>query len=182
MHRPFTRRSFAAFALLFLCGACPAQAPISVTQRQINEQAAALERARRAVAEDSGMRRPGEPLNGYLARLSVPSAHEAPAAYRKRIEGYLALFHRAAEATASARSVPTKLKDSSAGNRRTWETTSRALGFLPKRTETLSLAWRPLQSASAGAGPEDRKRFASELSETMHLVITGLDGLRDARP
>ena len=64
----------AGLAILSLIwpGSAGAQSATPFTQRRINEVAAALERARRALLEDTRLRRPGERLPDYLHRIAAP--------------------------------------------------------------------------------------------------------------
>ena len=64
----------------------------AVTQRRINEWAAALEQARWTLVEESGLRQPNETLHVYLYRVAQPLSAESPAQYTARIDSYLAAF------------------------------------------------------------------------------------------
>lgn len=172
--------------LLFGLAAPPsARAAGPFPQRRINEFAATLERARRALIEETGLRPPGEPMARYLTRLAQPLPGEKPEAFRTRIESYLTLLAKAADETASIRRMPS-LRDRSPANVATWQRASRALGFLPERIAKLREAWRKPMAEQNRPPSASRSKLpnqaASELDEALHLVIVGADDLRDALP
>ncbi len=178
-------RSFATLSILIsalLAGSVPAQGraaappPTFVTQRRINEMAAALETARLALIEGTGLRRPGEGLTAYLYRIAAPLPGEPPTAFRAREQGYLAALTAAAAGTVPARRMP-RLHDESPSNRQLWDRATHALSYLPKHLDRLQAAWRkrPEPNGSAPA-------FTTELRACLDLVIAALADLRDANP
>ncbi len=149
-----------------------------VTQRQINEWAAALQRARFTLIEDTGLRQPGETLDAYLRRVAQPLPGEKSPAYRTRIEGYIGALAQATHATAPARHIP-QLRDGSQVNRQTWQRATRMLSLLPARL----LRLRGAQQASQHpGGPESARSLEAELIQSMDVVLAAFSALRDARP
>lgn len=177
-------RCRAAFLTLLCAGALLAQgsgaarsSTAPLTQRRINAMAAALEQARHALIEEAGLRLPGEGLPTYLARIAAPLPGERAAAYKTRLDSYLAALDRAVEATAAARRMP-RLRDESLENRRLWERAARIASYMPARNARLRLAWKRVAN---GAEPPSR-RLPQELRASLNLVLSLLDALRDARP
>lgn len=174
--------------LLLLIGAflplairVPAQerpTPSAFTQRRINELAAALEQARRALNEETRLRQPGEKLPDYLRRLAAPLPAETPARYRARLERYLAALTQAATVTTMLQNVPSLHLDTPE-NRQTWDRAVRALKPLPLRLARVRAAWQRAESHPEKAATAE---LGSELTQTYQHVQTALDALRDARP
>lgn len=167
------RSSVAALGAMtvFLYAQIPVRAQqTTFTQHRINEMAAALETVRRAVLEQPGLRHPGESLSAYLTRLTAPLPGETEIRHHARVEGYLEHLSRAADATASAHTVPS-LRDNEAANQDLWRRSSRDLSDLPRRVTRLKQDWQAHPQAVPG-----------ELTTTFWLIQDALNALRDARP
>jgi len=154
--------------------------PASLTQRRINEIAAALERAHYQLIEGTGARHSGETLPDYFAHLMAKLPQETPAQHKARIEGYLAALSRVTSASAPLRRMPV-LNDNSARNRQVWQRAVQALAELPGYTSRLRTEWpHEAQKLSSPAAKPDS--FDSELAHAVWLVTTALSALRDAQP
>lgn len=160
-----------------------------LTQRQINALAAALQRAHRALVEETGLRHQEEPFEAYFTRIAAPLSGETPAPYKKRIEGYLSALERASQASAAFRSVP-HLQDTSPENQRCWRDVAHPLRFLPGRLVKTQAAWRREQAAKKtpptprhpGPDPPGSSDLGSELAQTLRLINSASEALRNARP
>jgi hypothetical protein len=174
----FARSAPVLLCALFLPGAAQAQGVYYVTQHRINEMAAALERARVALIEETGLRQDGETLPGYLHRIAAPLPGEKPASYRIRIEGCLNALAQATDATAPIRRVPA-LQEAGEANRVLWQKIARSVGYLPRRMVKLHAAWKETLSKPNAA---DYSALGTELTQTLTLMIVALNDLRDTRP
>lgn len=145
-----------------------------VTQRRINEWAGALQRARYALIEETGLRRPEEPVNAYLGRVVRPLPGERPDVYRRRIAGYVAALSSAATATSGACRMPA-LRDSGAANSAVWRRALSAIAALPEHV-------RRMQAAEPACFSGQPRRFNAELAESVALVLSAYLALRDAQP
>ncbi|HZO88638.1 MAG TPA: hypothetical protein VFB38_09900 [Chthonomonadaceae bacterium] len=180
MRHPWLRLLPVVLCLLCLAPgrrAAESAPPVPITQRRINEMAAALEEARRTLIAETGLRLPGEALSHYLARIAAPLPGETPARHRARITGYLAALQRATALTASGRQAPHLLDDRPA-NRLAWEQAASALRHLPGHVARLEAAW---QRCRESRNPPSRE-FVAELGESVHLLLTAYEKLRDAQP
>jgi hypothetical protein len=180
LFHPFLPAVFLASLLAGLPALASAQraGAALVTQRRINEWAAALERARFAIVEDTRLRQPHETLDSYLKRIAQPLPGEPPAAYDRRITGYLDALSAAVDATEPARRMPA-LKDESLSNRQVWQRAVRDIGLLPKRVRLLRSAWQATWHLLSGRSVHS---FGAELAQTLDLVLAAFASLRDARP
>lgn len=160
-------------------GQSPAESSSFLTQRRINEFAAALDHAVRTLVEDTGLRQPRERLPAYLRRIAVPLANEGPSAYRKRIESYLRAFEKAAQVTKPIRQTP-RLQDTSPANQTLWEQTVRSARLLPDRVEKLRAVWKRERLRLAEA--QEASALGQEFYRTLQPTLTAREGLRDARP
>ena len=154
------------------------------TQRGINEMAATVEAARRALLDDAGLRKPGEALTPYLRRIALPLPAESRANYLARINGYLALLEQSAAATKTARALPA-LRDGSAANMAEWKRTVGALQYLPARLQKTERAWNMthyLVSNLDSAPSVPSTHFDREMEQTVQIVIAANEGLRDVKP
>lgn len=168
-------------AASIVCCTCSSNASPAahITQRHINDFAAALDRCRRSILETSGLRAPGEPLPAYLNRIVMPLHGETMANYRVRITGLIGALESAADSTQEARTVPA-LRNTTQANTALWRRTAKDLGYLPKRMVHVNSAW---QSASKSkTPPADAKTLASEILQTLQLIIDAYTNLRDALP
>ena len=164
-----TSRSF-SFAL-------PGAPPEPMTQRRINEAAAILDRTRRAIIEDTGLRRAGEPLNIYLGRIVSALSGERPDQSHRRLESYVAALEQGATQTAPFR-THAALRDSSAANVANWHHAGTALNALPGRILNLRRVWQTTRGNGGVSSPE----MLTALTQALRTVLTALDALRDARP
>ena len=166
-------------ALMYLLPWRPAVAATPLlSQRGINEMAAALESVRLTLIEDTGLRRPQEPLPVYLDRLALPQSGEAAGVYDSRMEGYLKSLRRAVVATAPARHS-LFLRHTDAANQQCWQRAAQALSLLPARVDKLERAWRQARRGDRAAADP---RLGGQLAQTLGLVLAGYSALRDARP
>jgi hypothetical protein len=165
-----------------LASAGPGDAP-ATTQRQINGMAAALERARMALIEDTGLRQPQEPLSAYLDRIAAPQPGEAVTAYNVRLQGYLKAIEQAATATAPGRRVP-PLRHADPANRQIWQRAAEALTRLPLSLQQARDAWKSVVSEETrnSARTAPLHRLGAELNRSLAQILTAFGALRDARP
>lgn len=158
-----------------------------LTQRRINEFAAALEQARFVLVEGTGLRRKGEPLQPYLHRISQPLPSETLTAYLTRISRYVDALAAAADATAPLRHSP-PLSDGSMENQAVWRRSMRALSLLPARIRKLRTAWRTIRtlivhpSAASRSNVPAPPQMDVELTRTLELELSAFSALRDALP
>jgi hypothetical protein len=163
----------------FCCAAASEAQPAGhVTQRQINDFAASLERCRRTVVVAPGLRNPGETLPAYISRVAARLPREDSSSYHVRVKSYIDALAAAADSTASARVMPA-LKDVGAANSSLWRRAARDLSYLPKRMVQVRTAARAVFTNPAGAAPQ---ALASEMLTTLQLVLDAYSNLRDARP
>jgi len=158
--------------------ASEAQPAPSITQRHINDYSAALERCRRKLLIDPGIRLHDEPLPAYILRISARLPGEDVPHYKTRLSAYVDALASATDSTASLRSLPA-LKSSSASNTALVMRASRDLSYLPKRMERVRLA---AKAATANNGAAPAKALASEMLTTIQLILDAYSNLRDARP
>lgn len=163
-----------------------AQASGRLDQRRLNELAASLQKAHRALIEETRLRREGEHLEVYMARIAAPLPNENQDRYRARVERYLAAIRQAEQATHTYRAVPV-LSDRSPGNVTLWKNACRLIADLPVRVTKTQAEWRTVQAEERRAHPPAEKdraiqAFGLELTETLRLVKDASDALRDARP
>jgi hypothetical protein len=176
------RRFLVAAALASGLTPCVAQGtaktPLPLTQPRINEFAAALDRVVRALVDDTGLRRPQEPLPTYLNRIAIPLPKETPSQYVSRTEGYLRSLEQASQATAPLRRLP-PIQDTNPANRARWRRLTHTLSLLPRRIAKLRAAWKRESRHSPKPVP---KTLGQEFAQTLNIVLSARDGLRDARP
>lgn len=171
---------YGLLALLVISGGHPACAdpPAPLMQYRINELAADLLKARRALNEETGLRQPNEPLHTYCERIAAPLPNESPIAYKTRLSGYIETLAQTIRATADARRVPL-LRDNSTANRELWQRATTKLSYLPKRLARLRAVWQQ-QRLHPGVGTETA--LGAEMEETLLLMQNAYQALRDARP
>lgn len=148
-----------------------------LTQRSINEYAAALERARFALVEETRLRLSGEPLSAYLRRIAQPLPGEPTIAYRARITSYIRSLSLCAEATTPLHHMPL-LWDNGERNRQSWQRAVRSMSLLPVRTRKLRAAWHSFAVKNAQA----QRSLDAELAQTLDIVLAAFAALRDATP
>ena len=161
--------------LLFLLAplAAGGQTVGPLSQRRINESAASLLTAERAVLEAPRLRQPNEPLPDYCRRLVLTLPQETEAQRRTRINGYFAELEKATAQTATLRTVP-PLCDSTPENRKRWRTISVSLSDLPRCLRRLHADLTREKSAPAA--------LPTELTQTLYALHAAKEALRDARP
>ncbi len=157
---------------------CRAQQGPAVSQRKINEMAASLDRCRRTLIETPAIRQQGETLPAYIQRISAPLVGESKTGYLKRVSSYVRALARTANETASFR-VPPTLKHADAANQSLWQRATRDISYLPKRMDHVAAAW---SHAEQHTEPEQTKALATEILETVQLMIDAYTNLRDAAP
>ena len=145
----------------------------SLSQRRINEYAASLLTAERALLEAPRLRQPDEPLPAYLRRLTLPLPNESEPQRRTRINGYFAALAKAITETAGLRKVPT-LCDADAANLKTWKTASAAIAALPRCLQSLRADFKREKTAPDA--------LPTELTQTIFALHAAREALRDARP
>jgi hypothetical protein len=155
-----------------------AQNASHVSQRRINDYAAALERCRRSLLVEPSLRTIGETLPAYISRVTSPLPHEDRPHYQSRLNSYIDALELAAESTVPARSIP-PLRDSSSANSTLWRRAARDLGYLPKRMVQVRA-----MANTAFSNPDAVRYHAvgSEILTTLQLVLDAYNNLRDARP
>jgi len=171
---------FQAFLLLAAFASAAQSGPAALTQRRINEIAAALESAHSALIEGMGTRHPGELLPETFAHLAAKLPQETPAQHKARVERYLAILSRAVAASAPLRRMPA-LNDTSAGNRQVWQRAVQALDTLASYAARLRAQWpHELPKLSSPVAKPDS--FDTDLAHAVWLVTGALRALRDAQP
>jgi hypothetical protein len=153
--------------------------PSPLTQQRINEFAAALDRAVRTLVDDAGLRHPQEPLPAYFKRIVVLLPTETPTQYGVRLEGYLRNLEQSAQATGSLRKTP-PLQDTTPANQARWQRIVHTLSLLPARIKKLRAVYRRERSHKLPANAP--RTLAQEFHQTLILVLSARDNLRDARP
>lgn len=172
----------AAVTVIFLLVYARAQGTVDsprMTQRRINEFAAALDHGVRTLVDDTGLRQRREKLTVYLHRVTVPLPNETLPDYRTRIERYVFALEAAAKATVPLHRMPT-LSDTSPANQTQWERVTQSLRYLPARVKKLRGVWES-QYARQTSLPTSRT-LEAEFYRTLLLTLSARDGLRDARP
>jgi hypothetical protein len=176
---PFIRFILALCGVSLLAYTMPIGAQQSVgpplTQRRINEWAAALLRARSAIVEETGLRRVGEPLNVYLIRIAHPLPGENPASRQRRLTGYVDALAAAVQATAELRRLP-ELHAADPANLQVWQRAVRDLAQLPDQVHRLR------EAGLAASTLRPSRRFDLQLTECVALVLGAFAALRDAQP
>jgi len=180
---PVTNQSYTnLYTLMCLFLACSraasAQSGPAVSQRRVNDYAASLERCRREILETPHLRLAGEPLPAYLARVCTLLPGEAKTAYLNRVSGYVRSVAIAVDSTESARVLPT-LKHADSSNLALWTRAVRDLGYLPKRMTFVRAAWR---GAELQTDPAHCSELATQMLQTLQLMIDAYSNLRDAEP
>lgn len=161
-----------------------AQGVPAITQRHLNDYAAALEKCRRALLEVPGLRKDKEPLPAYILRISSHLPGEAQAQYLKRVAGYVDTLDSACTSVVGAAVVP-PLKNGSAANTALWQRAARDIGYLPRRMTHVRAAFRTAQKAAGHASIQDtavQHAIGSEILQTVQLILDAYANLRDARP
>ncbi len=143
-------------------------------QRRINEAAASLERARRAILETPRLRRGKEDLSAYFGKIFSPGAGRP--VLMKDWKPFAAALERAAHETVGYRKLP-PLLDTSSQNRKWWEGAVSALGRLPQKIQEIKAAGQKKPDASGG-----NEALAKAFASTLLVLIEARDGLRNARP
>jgi hypothetical protein len=159
----------------------------ALSQRRINELAASLQRARLALIENTGLRRPQEPLLAYFLRIVEIGSGEADQAYQARIKGYMETLTVAEKDTASLRTLPT-LRHNAPANQRQWQQAIGALHLLPARIQKIRALWQALQQKERAQQQEQAnrqspyRRLGMEFTQAMELILVAYNALRDAEP
>jgi hypothetical protein len=153
--------------------------PHRMTQRRINELAATLLRAHRALIEEPGIRRADERLEAYMSRIAAPLPGETDAHYREREEGYVSAVERAAAYRGLLATRPT-LRDRSVANLADWSRAEKVAAALPAAAARVRAAWISDRRGRPGAG--ETARLAGGLTEAVLLLKTAFEALRDAQP
>jgi len=167
---------------VLVCGRVSAEADRAqrLSQRKINEMAAALETARLALIEDTGLRRPGEPLAAYFDRVIQPQAGEPLVACALRVQGYIDSLSRAADATAAGRHL-VAVDHTGTANRLSLRRAAQALSLLPVRVDKLKRAARHASQTSHFGTVSYHHWLGAQFNETLELVLAAYSALRDAR-
>ncbi|HLJ55516.1 MAG TPA: hypothetical protein VKT77_10800 [Chthonomonadaceae bacterium] len=146
-----------------------------VTQTRINEYAGVLLRARRAIVEDTGLRRPDERIEAYVARISRPMPAESAGETARRLEAYVAAIERLHAPGALCTTMPA-LRDMSAANSARWRAAVHASAELDAEGRRLSALRRNAEGTARDVP------MAKELTRALLLVKTAFEALRDVRP
>ncbi|WP_044949070.1 hypothetical protein [Chthonomonas calidirosea] len=169
-------RSFLCYLVAMACllpAAC-AEAMV-VTQRCINQWAAAADDVRHAIVVDTGLRLPGEQLDAYLRRIALPLPNETPQAYQKRITAYFTAFQKANAHLSQIRELPT-LQARTSTNLRIWQQIVLDAHSAPRQLHFLQIDWTRRNRA------QGRLHFALQFDATTNLYIALYNLLRDALP
>ncbi len=154
---------------LALEGFARANTPVTLTQRKINGMAAKIEQALIDILETPNLRRPNEPIRTYCQRLTAHRPNEVTDQYKKRLTEYADSIERAVPSGMTDGKLPA-LSETSAANQARWQRLTKTFGYLPVRL-------KKLRAAIAGRQPT-----ASEIEQTLSLLFSARDELRDARP
>jgi hypothetical protein len=162
---------------------------IPMSQRRINELAAALQQARLNLIENTGLRQPQEPLPGYFLRMAYPSTTVNDEVRQKRIAEFIATTKRVARDTASIRNLP-MLSHNDTANVQLWLKAVRAVDRLPVCITRLKAAWQAVrqdelrnsQSSDPAVAGAPYRRLGAELTQTTELILVAYNALRDAKP
>lgn len=158
---------------LLLTASASGQAKNALSQRRINECAASLLTAERALLETPRLRLPNEPLPVYCRRLVLALPNETEARRKARISGYFAALAKAADQTAELKIAP-PLCDSSPENQKRWQTVSASVAALPRCLRSLRADFQREKAAPDA--------LSTELIQTLYAVHAAKEALRDARP
>ena len=176
--RRLTNVSVLIYVFIFCLGLLFAQAAggqkaAPLSPRRINEYAAALSGAERALLERPNLRRSGEALPDYCRRLVMSLPGEDAPRRKARINGYFAALERAAQQTADLRKPPA-LCDSSPENLQCWKAAAAAVAALPRHLQNLRKDLKREKNAPAA--------LFAELTQTLYTVHAARESLRNARP
>lgn len=150
-------------------GTARADAPVILTQRKINAVAAKIENALSAVLEVPKLRRPNESVRDYCQRLTERFHGEVAASHKKRLTGYAESLAQAVPGEIAG-SSHFSLLEQSAANQARWQRLTRTFSYLPVRLKKLR------------AVIDKGKPAAGELKQTLALLTSARNELRDARP
>ena len=156
-------------AFLFVGLKACADAPVTLTQRKINGIAAKIEQALSAILETPKLRRSNESIRSYCQRLTARSTNEVTEQYRKRLTQYADSIERAVPSGMTGGKLPA-LAETSAVNQARWKRLAKAFSYLPVRVKKVRTALASGQNV------------APELEQTLALLLSARDELRDARP
>jgi len=168
-----------AFVLCLPLLRAAADPPRPIAQHRINEMAASLLRAHLALIEDPGLRFSGEHLDAYMERIAAPLPGEPEARYRVREESYVAAINQAADAENLCASFPA-LHDASAANVKLWQQAVKSSVHLGVRAAHVRAAW--IACRQPGMGHEASKRLGIEMAQTVLVIKSAYEALRDAHP
>ena len=163
----------ALLVCLCFCISAGGQTKPALSQRRINEYAAALLSAERALLEAPRLRLPNEPLPAYCRRLVLPLPNEKEAERRARINGYFAALEKAANQTAEIRKAP-PLLDAELENQKRWKLISASVSALPRCLQSLRADFQREKTAP--------NALPNELIQTLYAIHAAKEALRDARP
>lgn len=149
-----------------------------ITQRGINNYAAALQRARYTVIERAGLRNPGEPLVPYLMRISSPLPGESRAKYLARVHKYISAIINASKETEDLKTAP-DLIDTDQANRKAWNHAVRYSLLFPREVVKLKSDWNLLKKKNS---IELSRKFQNELINCIQTEIAEFDILRNVLP
>jgi len=182
---PFFARAVAAIFLCFLMLFAPfrvaAQAK-SISQTRINEYAAALLKVHHALIEDTGLRRPGEQLGGYVQRIVQPLPGESVDRCQKRLDTYMSTLAGVTESRNLDTVIPA-LRDNSRANVEKWKIATRTSAELPAQLSRDIAARKQERFPASTRFPQGyQSSFGHELTKTVLLIKAAFEALRDARP
>jgi hypothetical protein len=182
-NRAFRRIAIAGLFAAVMAAASPGRAlaagPRTVAQFRINEWAAGLLRAHRALIEDPGLRLPGEPLEVFTERIAAPLPGETEARYRERVDSYVASVQRAADVHRLCVALPV-LHDTDASNVALWRKAVEASGHLHFRAAKVRETWLAFRHRRPNR--TETRRLGMEIAQTLLVLKTAYEALRDARP
>jgi hypothetical protein len=172
-------RIAAAALLTTLASSCASGQAPPASQRQINDIAATLERCRIALLETPRIRKARESLPDYINRFAAPQPQETGDQYRLRIGTCIKALEATAASLQSVKSVP-PLAHNDASNRALWNRAVRDINWLPKRMTHVGVAWRTV--CAPGVTSSAYQQLASEILQTLRLILDAASNLRDALP
>ncbi len=155
-----------------------ARPPVGITQRKINDYAAAIEGCRQTIVDSTGLRQAAEPLPAYVVRVCMKMPGEGSNAYRARVGKYVEALEKVSYITASCTTMPA-LKHSDSANTKLWSRTVKDFGYMPKRMIQVEAAWKVAQT---GDNASKTAVIGKEILITLQLALDAYNNLRDARP
>ena len=150
-----------------------------ISQTRINEFAGVLVRARRALVEDTGHRRPDEPLDKFMVRLASAAPGESTEHVLLRRRQYLVALMKVSDGRSLCTGVPA-LRDNSVNNRAAWVKATRASMRLSNGIDRMIKTSEAKPQDTIGGSRDPLNPH--QLTRLALAIQDALDGFRRARP